>query len=299
MVSAVDHIRNFVNWVNDGVEVITDSEIAQLYADEVKESFERQFCSVSKGSGDSIRMSGLGKPAVLQAMKVLGYEESNTFDMTMRHRFHIGDSFEAYLMALAKFYFPGRVRGSQDTVEYMGIKGHLDGIIDTPDGSVVIEAKSMTERYFMKFLKTQDDERGYATQAALYSHCTGLPLVWVCLNKATHRVEMIELQPEDGLKALLRAERLIPMLKSLKHFGDIWDCGMMAPPPTAEIYQRKETGMKLVPESMRYSSFIDVFYYTEMMEDGYHKIKTYVVSPIHKTFGDAVGILQEMGYEIK
>ncbi len=273
------NLLDFVEWVNNDTEELDYDSTADFYRTCVDESFVRQFTNRESGhSGDTLRVSALGKPAVLQALKVLGYSDNSTEkpNRQLRYIFHLGDNFEAYILMLAKAYGYTLIK-PQAEVDYMGVKGHIDCVFGTKDGDALIEVKTMSQRYFNSFSKKQDDDRGYITQAAVYSECLQLPLFWLCFDKGTGKVHLVEPSKEQLSKALNRAARIIPLLREVRSVECVLT-KFKAPPATPEVYKRSETGLYLLPESMKWSSFVPVFYELADGLNQYNKPTRYVVS---------------------
>lgn len=232
-----------------------DECVANEYAEAVKQSFIRNYTTndVCEKESPALRVSSLGKPTVLQALSVLGYKETDTIEGKLNHIFHTGDLFEALAIAVAK----GRcyhVADEQAEVEFEGVKGHIDFILN----NTLVEVKTMSSQYHLKFSKNPNDDRGYITQLAVYSHCLGLSGNWLALNKGTHTVTSIE-PDEDVLQAALaRVKRILPFLRNLDSFKDVIE-KIPCPPP---VYD-KRSGLYVVPESMKWSVFAPVFYEIE------------------------------------
>lgn len=274
-----NNLLEFCDWVNNDTEELDYDSTADFYKTCVDESFVRQFTNRESGhSGDTLRVSSLGKPAVLQALKVLGYSDNSTDKPTrqLRYIFHLGDNFEAYILMLAKAYGYTLIE-PQSEVDFMGVKGHIDCVFGTSDGDALIEVKTMSQRYYNSFSKKQDDDRGYITQGAVYSRCLNLPLFWLCFDKGTGKVNLVEPDADQFSTALKRAERIIPLLRGV-HSVECVLTKFKAPPASPEIYKRSQTGMYLLPESMKWSSFAPVFYELADGLNQYNKPTKYVVS---------------------
>lgn len=234
-------------------------DIAQQYADEVRDSFMKQFVLPRPVEQPFLRVSQLGKPAVLQALSLLGYTKDGDHTTKLRHIFHTGDVFESYVVAYMRF-MDWSVQRQQEELEFLGVKGHIDGVLNIPGcGSTLLEFKTMSQNYFSAFTKAPNDDRGYITQLAIYSAVLELPAVWCVINKGTHEVRLIEPEQEDLDAALARAVRIIPKLKQVKTLEDVVTL-FKAPPAEEELYRGKATGEYKVPESMRYSPFRYAFY---------------------------------------
>lgn len=255
---------------------------ANEYAEAMKLSLLRQF--VKREEDDNIlRISSLGRPAVLQALKITSvYEQlvkaglwvNEQPTLKMREVFHRGDQFEAFLLFHLK-RLGYDVVSTQETVTFMGVPGHTDAIIESSGQRLLLEVKTMSDSYFRKFTKEPDDERGYLTQMALYSDCVALPGVWVCLNKGTHEIALVVPNPDALATAKARAERIIPIFSNVKYFEDVITL-FKAPPTVPEVYQRKKTGREMLNPSIKYSPFRNLFYHIFEEKNGYGKPTEYV-----------------------
>ena len=272
--------------VGDIHDEVTPAQLGQWadeYAASVKDSLLRQFVNKEKDDDRVLRLSSIGKPAVLQALNIPSVRESlmnlglwytEPISLKMREIFHRGDQFEAFLMFhLRRLGFS--IRSTQETVTFMGVEGHTDAIIEKGGSELLLEVKTMSDAYFRKFVKEQDDERGYLTQLALYSHCTGLPAVWVCLNKGSHEIAIVEPNPDALATAKARAERIIPIFSKVEYFEDVITY-FKAPPTVSEVYQKKKTGRELLNPSMKYSAYRNLFYHIFEEKNGYGKPTEYV-----------------------
>jgi len=296
--TAYAYLAECITWLSEGKEEVGQHVNVQ-YTKLVSESFYKQFCH-KEGSHTTIRVSSLGKPAVLQSMNVLGYNDV-PIDLLSKYRFHMGDTFEAYLIVMMDWYFRTNYNlkqyAHQAELEFNGITGHIDFVQETPAGAVVIEAKTMNDNYFQRFTKAPDDNRGYVTQLAIYSHCLGIPAFWVAFNKGTHELAVVAPEPNVTEAALIRANKVIPPLKEIRKVEQIWN-HFSAPPPVPEIYRKTETGLYMVPESMRYSQFSEMFYAIGYGKDNYGRQKRYVVEPYYNDATTATKILTDMGYSV-
>lgn len=213
------------------------------------------------------RVSSLGKPCVLQALGKFGYVEPIT--PQTEFIFAMGRVFEAKILEFLKK--EGVViLGEEVVVEYDGIKGHADFLSE----DFVGEIKTMSGTYFDKFVRKPDDERGYLTQLAIYSHCLDKPGVFICFNKLNQRIELVRLSEKDKAAALKRVDSILPVLKALDSPKDLF-YRLVVPPPVPEVFRKRETDRLLLHPSMRYSAFRDVFYVTTMENNGYNKKTEY------------------------
>ena len=131
-----------------------------------------------------LRFSSLGKPD-----RQLWYdahpEEETTEKLVPKTymKFLYGDVIEALLLFLAK-EAGHSVEQEQAEVEVLGIKGHIDAIID----GTVVDVKSASPYGYKKFAEgtvTQDDPFGYVQQLAGYASVLtpGKPAAWLANDK--------------------------------------------------------------------------------------------------------------------
>jgi hypothetical protein len=265
--------------------------VLETLGSSVTHAFSRHCNPREKYTG--LRLSQLGKPAVLQALWGLGYEHDGGIALKQRLTFFYGDLFEALLIPLLEAagykvvdhnnqnIFHDIVDGDKRIV-YKGVPGHSDVVVEGPTGErFIIECKTSNDRYFGSFMKNPDDERGYVTQLALYEECLGLPGCWVFFNKNTSEIGVQFLTDELRQKALSRADHLIPILTEVHTFEDlarkVYDGTLQAPPPVQEVYKRAQTGALLVPPSMKYTDYRHCFYDILIDNNGYNKPTEYVV----------------------
>jgi len=115
----------------------------------------------------TLRMSNLGKPCDRQLWyDINAHELGEKLDPSTRMKFLFGDILEELMLFLA--HKAGhRVEGVQDTLEFEGIKGHRDAIID----GVQVDCKSASSYAYKKFKNHElegDDPFGYIDQQNLY-----------------------------------------------------------------------------------------------------------------------------------
>lgn len=244
-------------------------ENAELFNHSISHSYLRQF--TQSGVRDYIGISSLGKPAVQLGFKKLKYEEV-TPSLRTKLTFFVGDAYEILLTNMLRSY-GFSVTLDQHDVTFHGVGGHLDGVIDH---KVLIEIKTMNDRYFESFTKCPDDTRGYITQLGIYSHCMGLPAVWLCVNKVTNELKVVELpEPEYTEPYLARAASLAQVMNDIKSFEDLFNT-FEAPTPVAEVFKKQETGKYLMPQSMAYWNYSPVFYKMVLGTNGYNKPTVYI-----------------------
>lgn len=285
----LSELQAFVEWVNsDTQEWLLSDEDVEEYIKGVRDSFKRKYLS-KEAKGNQLRLSALGKPAVLNALTKLGHVESSKVTNKLKHIFHTGDMFESFIFAAAKAYGYNLICDQQE-VEFEGVLGHIDGVLDAPLGQVLVEVKTMSQNYFGQFTKKQNDDRGYVTQLATYQHCMSLDAYWLCLNKSTHEVVLVQPDAIQLADALNRAKRVVERMRQVNTLSDVLKV-FKAPPAVEEVYRRSGTGRYILPESMRWSEYASCFY--ELMTDtnGYGKPTQYVVG--YRTPEEMVALVEQ------
>ncbi len=268
--SDLDKLREFVLAFNSGILAFNAERITEMlptYSTEVAQSYLRQFASSEKRT--HIGLSEIGKPAVLLGLKKLGAPQED-INPASRLRFHLGDVFESLIVQILKAS-GYHISHTQETVEFEGMPGHIDGVY----GDYVIEIKTMSDRYFKQFVNQPDDERGYLTQLNLYSKLMNKHGVWICLNKSTYELALVEMIP--NVEVIDRARNVIQALNEVKTIDDVFDF-FDPPQPVEEWFKKQPTGKYLLPDSMKYTPYRNVFYALDIGLNGYKKETVYVVS---------------------
>jgi hypothetical protein len=275
----------------DLASCIPNEHLLTLYKDGVEMSLRRHMNPREKYTG--LRLSQLGKPAVMQALWGMGFEYDGGIALKQRITFHLGDVFESLLIFLLEAagykivdhnnntLFHETV-GGDNRIVYQGVPGHSDIVVESPEGErFIIEAKTSNDRYFNSFMKKPDDERGYVTQLSLYEKCLDLPGCWVFFNKNTSEIGVQFLTDELREQSTNRANHLIPLLTDCNSFeklaAHVYDGSFQAPPPAPEVFKRSHTGAYLVPPSMKFTKYRHVFYDIIVDNNGYNKPTEYVV----------------------
>ena len=272
--------EDFCNWFNNDI----GSEIEDHVNLGLDAAFERHYKEERQKPG--MRMSALGKPAMVTALQKLGYYEPEPRGH-LRYIFFLGDVFENVLGELFKAYgykvIADQTKHPEDTkVTWNGLGGHFDYMIDVDGHKVLIEAKTMSGNYARQFLKEPNDDRGYITQLALYRAALGNPLAaWLIMDKSTGLMHVVwpDLPYLDD--ALERAQKVMERLERVETLEDVFR--LFRPPPgRPEVYQRQETGRYLVPTSMSFSPYKSAVYKLTQEPNGYNKMTDYVYA-----YGDA------------
>jgi len=282
--------------------VVPHDTLITLYKEGVEQSLRRHMNPRENYTG--LRLSQIGKPAVMQALWSLGFEYDGGIALKQRITFHLGDVFESLLVFLLEsagykiidhnnVNLNHGVDGGGGFIEYQGVRGHSDIVVESPSGErFIVEAKTANDRYYTSFMKNTDDERGYVSQLALYEKALGLPGCWVFFNKNTSEIGVQFLTDQMRERATKRADTIIPLLRKIELTQDwstlaefIVSGQLQAPPPVNEVYRRNQTGALLVPPSMKFTRYRHCFYDIVTEDNGYNKPTEYVVGvhpiPIH------------------
>lgn len=268
--------QGFCEWFNEEVGGDLDFE-GTLGLDD---SFKRHFTEERQKPG--VRMSNLGKPAIVSALYQLGYSEPEPRGM-LRYIFFLGDVFENALEVFMRNYgfkiISSQTSDPEDTlVNWNGLPGHYDFIVEDKHGiQTLVEAKTMSGNYSRTFRTNPDDDRGYLTQLALYADAKKLPGMWICMDKSTGMIFPVQPNPLVLKERRVRARQVLSRLNKVKSLDDVLT-NFKAPPPRPEVYRGNESGKMLVPQSMAWSPFKTVVYKLTDAFNGYNKTTTYVNS---------------------
>lgn len=277
----------FVSWFNHELGFSEAEE--HSVGDEIAYAFQRHF---EKGEDydDSpvIRASNLGKPATLLALNKLGYVEP-PLKGRVKFACYLGDVWESALEVFLKMH-GYEIVATQDEIEWEGISGHFDFIVNDGKQDVLVEAKSLSEGYSRVFMREPNDDRGYVTQLAIYTRATQLPGAWLCFNKGSG--EMYQVLPNDGQldAALYRGQKVIERMEEVHTVADVLKA-FRPPPPVPEVYRKNQTGLYKLPQSLAWSPFASALYKITHGVNGYNKPTTYVDS-----IADAEHLEQELEF---
>lgn len=248
-----------------------------------QQMLSRQF-EIRQKDAKGLRCSGLGYPAVLQALSWLGFPKEEV-DFQSKLRFFTGDVFEAEIVALCRS-IGIKITGDQTKLTFHGISGHCDGILELETGQKkLLEIKTANDNFFKMVQRNPKnlEDRGYLTQVSVYCEALGLPEYLILINNK-NTGELLEVEGEPDLALIGRAARIIQKIKLLEKPEDILapGSGLSAPPPEEEVFKKQATGKLLVPTSMKYSPYAGAFYKTRGELNGYNKLTGYVVG-LHET----------------
>lgn len=217
-----------------------------------KASLERQFCGVGEDEHNytlSLRGSMMGKPIV----HIFGqrffpdyYKEDGHVTLQQRQLFHEGDTFEcdAYFHLVRTGV---KVLSKQETVDWKGVSGHVDFVIELNGKPTVLELKSAKDSFFNTVLrKGVDEERGYVSQLSIYMDALGMPGAWIVYNKDNSAHTLVIPTLTDVEIALKRAETIRKTWEVAECWDDIFQF-IRPPEPKKEYSDKKWTGRYLPP----------------------------------------------------
>lgn len=276
------YFDGFIEWFNNE---IGSEELAGPVHLDLDFSFERHFVHERQASG--VRMSSLGKPAIVTALQKLGYYEPEPRGK-LRYIFFLGDVFENVLGELMKSYgykvLTDQTKHPEDTyVEWNGLGGHYDFTVEVDGQPILVEAKTMSGNYARTFRNYPNDDRGYMTQLGLYTAATGLPGAWICMDKSTG--EIFEVVPDSFDATLDRAGKVLDRLEHVSTVEDVFNY-FRPPPGKQEIYQKQPSGKLLVPQSMAWSSYKTAVYRLTQEPNGYGKMTDYIEDAADAEFAE-------------
>lgn len=279
MTNKVKSLTEFVNLINEGVGIqLAPSSLekqAHLYGQAAEASLKRQWSE--RENGNTLRVSSLGRPAVLQALTTFGYHEAE-YPNRLRRIFTRGDVDEAELIALMNAHGLPVVR-QQEEIEWNGVLGHTDGEVFEGGEFTIFDIKTTQPYKFDKWKKSGIDNDAYITQIAVYQEATKAQRAAIVVsNKANSELTVQYFTPEELEPYKTRALRVVEAIRSLDSVNDIFSSTIIqAPPVERHICKRKAVdGVFTVPESMRYSPFRSVFYKTYSEKNCYSKLTEYV-----------------------
>jgi hypothetical protein len=263
--------------LNEEYPLFGENESTETFLETVLLHLGESFIHGKLDEEPHLRISSLGKPVVDQMLPILlpryiSKELPKESQMRWSQTLAVfnGHLIEAIAILTAK-RLGMDIGNTQEEVEYMGVVGHIDFTID----GFVVDVKSMSPGYFNKFTKCVSDERGYITQASCYSEAMELPFAWLLYDKSRCHWHVDYLMPGHKAIALERVNRIVPKMRKCKTVTDLLKV-FKAPDPVPEIYKKEETGKLLVPQSMWYSEYKDIWYQIELEINGYGKVTHYV-----------------------
>lgn len=176
----VDRINQYLTAIKNAAETREFD-----FSEAAKYIFKRQFCTPEESDSGKLRLSSSGKCARQLAYAYHNFQK-NGKEINSRSKivFFTGDVAESMVVSLAQLAGCNLKHTGQNqlTVNFMGIGGHPDGILEA-DEHYLFECKSMTSFSFKAFERGILDS-SYLAQINMYMEALGLhKCVVVALNK--------------------------------------------------------------------------------------------------------------------
>ncbi|AGR48550.1 Cas4-domain exonuclease [Anabaena phage A-4L] len=277
-------------YLTEVVNDFNEKGCQQLFTPENADLLSKAIVNLSLGTHTSnwCRMSSIGKPSILTAVnklkqdfgQSLEHDESDDINSPrMQSLFLWGNVFEEWLILIGERLGWWKVVSQQQELAIpcdngAVITGHIDAVLECPEGQFVLEVKTLSPNYHRTFVKSPNDDRGYLTQLAMYSDCTKLPGFWLALDKGSGCLSVVNL-PSYADERIERALKITNHVSKLTTIEEVVTT-VPVPPPVEEIFKRKPTGRYLLPDSMKFYEYADIFYVLENDSNGYKKDTVYV-----------------------
>lgn len=152
--------------LSDGVKI--DDATLEASLKQLGELLKDRLSPEAREPKGSLRFSNFAQPDRKLWLTVNSPEKAEPLEPWVYLKFMYGDVVEWLMMLLIKSS-GHKVEGEQDTLNYHGVVGHRDGVVD----GVAIDVKSANSRGFEKFKTNsvnKDDPFGYIDQLSLYVH---------------------------------------------------------------------------------------------------------------------------------
>lgn len=162
-----------------------------------------------------LRMSNFGSPCERKLWYTVNTpEKAEPLEPWARIKFTIGHLLEAMILMVGKKTGKHAIEGTQTELDFHGIKGHRDAVID----GVVVDVKSANSRGMDKFKNhalESDDPFGYLDQLSLYTAASKAdPLVTVkkeaaflAVDKESGRLVLDKYKVKDIDEATIEAKK--------------------------------------------------------------------------------------------
>lgn len=176
----------------------------------------RDFLRTYDRKGGALRFSALGKPECqLYFDEHADPKEKEVIEGPAMYKFLYGHVIEALTIFLAK-EAGHDVSDEQMEVEYDGVKGHIDCIID----GAVVDCKSTSPYAFKKFadgeLQPEDDGFGYLHQLAGYASVLDRPGYFLAIEKVAGKLALSPVS-QYTVKGYAPGPRIVHLRDVLQH----------------------------------------------------------------------------------
>jgi len=240
----------------------------EAYSLAVEQSLLKQFQN-RREHENRLRVSSLGKYAVIQALNYFGvHEQQSKYRGVQADMFHVGDITEARLITLMKACGL-TVTHEQHEVTWNHVLGHTDCVVD----DVVIDIKTCNDGNFKRYQRQLP--LSYMTQIGVYMEALDLHQCAVLLyNRNTCELALSVPNLGDVQSAVYRAYIIALQVPRLKSVSDIWNY-FETPDTVEEVFQKQKTGRYYVPYDVR-SPYDELLYETVVDVSGYGNERKYV-----------------------
>lgn len=245
-----DKIYDFIN-LNEDSPIPPD--ILESFKADIVHGLERQMFSEKEAKG-SLRLSVAGKCPRQVYFSISRPDLARPLEPRAKLTFLFGDITEAMIVALAKSAGVN-LHSEQETVEFDGVKGHVDGIVTDENGKDYLwECKSMSDISFkMTSTKGIEDTWGYLSQVNVYMDALGLDkAIFTCMNKNTGHLE--EITVDKNKKILADAKETIRQVREAEQTGKLpkrkFDF-------EKEVFRKKPTGRMKLPIQCSYCPYVE------------------------------------------
>lgn len=251
---------NPVDWLLDNFEI--DSLLASYKRMLINLYREKQ--NPNDNTNFPLRPSMLGKPALLIAYNYYHPSSSSLLPNRNARSAYMGYSFEQWVYAKLLGLGYNVDHDVPNSLIWYGheIHCHADFVIENEHGkNLIIECKEVSDYYYKQWIKynNADDDRGYLTQAALYSQAFDLPVLWIMGNKSNGEIGYrVQPKSEQGWY-YSRAFDIVDVL--INHTSCWEECFKFMEPEVPNITKKGLT----VPFAMR--PIADIVY--ELDSNGY------------------------------
>lgn len=191
---------------------VPNEENLEEFADSIKNLF-RERLSKRDDHSDVLRFSSLGKRD--RQLWYAAQKDVKREEMTAKNyvKFAYGDLIEHMFLFLAKEAGHDVTR-TQEEIEVLGVKGHIDAVID----GVLVDVKSASPFSYKKFENgsiVENDPFGYIQQVSGYANVItpGVPGAFLAINKVDG--EFCVAKVPDSIAETINTEERITHLKEV------------------------------------------------------------------------------------
>ncbi|TFI51017.1 hypothetical protein BLD44_028490 [Mastigocladus laminosus UU774] len=249
-------------------------------SDSLKGMFSREF------DKPTLRVSALGKHPLLQVFTKLGFSDGGMTNFNLAMQGHLFEATTRFILRCRGFKILYDNGFYSNEVEWNGVKGHPDFVIETPAGRrIVCECKHVSSSFLNGFLEPEkvlneatgnmvltgqnssrlssaadnNDYRGYLEQLSVYSEALGYEALWIFWDKERNRYHVVPLDPFTRDLTLAKLETLIPKIRGCNSVREAVET-FGIPEAQPQMSRNKPTGMYYVPLVFRDTVWAELFY---------------------------------------